>query len=289
MSQNNNLNQKVIIQGIDQEKMKLSIGGEIQEIQHQLSDLLKILQAQNIQTVQYAEKIYNIENINEANFGFVTGKQAFNETITKKILEHIQKYATSNIQKFYENASVIPDWENQTRISDKAKEIIAFSFVGVLGIQFSQLMAIGKEDYSDNKLRKYVEKCIQIIKRSLDLINFALLSKLWDILHESNIKISKENKKLLLPFFEATFESSVKEQFELLCTLHSIFLNNKLENPIEELATISKELAIDTNLSKVCTDLEELLQNLNKGQFNLIDCYEVEEKKRLNFLDISPF
>ena len=36
-----------------------------------------LLEQQQLQTIQHADKIYNIQHIDEANFGFLTGKRAF--------------------------------------------------------------------------------------------------------------------------------------------------------------------------------------------------------------------
>ncbi|MBK7408118.1 MAG: hypothetical protein IPJ40_08675 [Saprospirales bacterium] len=171
--------QHIVIQNVTDSTLTLQVNGEVREIQNQLAELKALLECQNAQKVQYAEKIYNIEHIDEANFGFLTGKKAFNELLTRELIRAIQPNCTS-AQRFLEKVAHIPDWESQTRISDKAKEIIAYSFVGVIGKQLSKLMAIGKEDFSEAKQRKYLEKCIDIVKRSLDLVCFALLSRLWD-------------------------------------------------------------------------------------------------------------
>ena len=71
---------KITIQNVGEETITLSVNGEIQNIQNQLTELKSLLQSLEVQNVQYADKIYNIEHINEANFGFVTGKRAFNES-----------------------------------------------------------------------------------------------------------------------------------------------------------------------------------------------------------------
>lgn len=282
MSNNNNL--KAIIQSIDSDKMQIKIGEEIKEIKLQLSDLKAILQAKNINIIQYAEKIYNIDHIDEANFGYVTGQQPFNRILTKEILGHIQKYANPTLQNFYKKVSEIPEWENEARISDRVKEVLAFSFVGVLGIQFSKLMAIGKEEYSIVKMQKYTQKCVQLIKRSLDLINFALLSKFWDIRSKELVTLSADQKKELSLYFDASFEPSTQEQFKLLCILHQIFKVNNLDNPITELADISNELESSTSdLGNTCKTLQGLLKKLEKGQFSLMDCFQVENKTAIFF------
>ncbi|HZH95028.1 MAG TPA: hypothetical protein VEY06_04045, partial [Flavisolibacter sp.] len=83
----------------------------------------------------------------------------FNESLTRRLIEALQPYSP-RAKKFLENASrMAPAWETQARFSDPAKEIIAFSFVGVLGTQLRKVMAIGKEEISVNKVNKYLRNC----------------------------------------------------------------------------------------------------------------------------------
>ena len=262
---------KIAIQKVGEDAITINVDGEIRQIQNQLAELKKLLQELDVQNVQYAEKIYNIEHINEANFGFVTGKKAFNEALTKAIIEAIKDHCVP-AQKFYSRVKDIANWEQQARISDKAKEIIAYSFVGVVGIQLSKLMAIGKEAFSDTKQHKYIKKCITIVKRSLDLVNFTLISKLWDIQKAKSITFSETEQNALRQFFDRNFEQSVAEQFELLSTLQALFSNHNIAPPFAELDFPKHQNA----LKEVCTTIQELNQNLDRGEYSLVDCFTAE-------------
>ena len=208
----------VILQHIDTMagKLILNLDGEIREIQSQLSDLKALLASTQAQKIQYAEKIYNIEHINEANFGFLVGKKAFNAHLAKTLLEAMPQAQVPAARRFLEKVANISDWEHQLRISDRAKEIIAYSFVGVIGIQLSKLMAIGKEDLTEVKQRKYIEKCVQISKRSLELVGFMLLSKLWDAQREQQLPLSDSERKILNNRFDGVFESTILDSFQFL-------------------------------------------------------------------------
>ncbi|MBC7777965.1 MAG: hypothetical protein H7246_21200 [Phycisphaerae bacterium] len=271
--------QNIVIQRISDSTITLNVDGEVREIHNQLAELKALLQNKQAQTVQYADKIYNIEHIDEANFGFVTGKKAFNEYLTKALIEAIQADCLP-AQRFLEKVSAIEDWETQMRISDKAKEIIAYSFVGVIGIQLSKLMAIGKEDFSEAKQRKYIEKCLHIAKRSLDLINFSLLSRLWDAQNEQPRQFSKDQKTALAHHFDHPFEPSLDEQFRLLAVLHRIFSQkeNALVFPLPELENFGVALEADSILSQVCRALKALNEKLDKAQYDLLDCFEAEKQ-----------
>jgi hypothetical protein len=183
----------------------------------------------------------------------------FNELLTKKVIEAVQKYSNP-AKKFLERANTIPNWESQKQISDKAKEVIAYSFVGVIGIQFSKLMAIGKEEFSESKQRKYTEKCIFLVRRSIDLVNFTLTSKLWDIQKSQTINIADEQKKILQTFFENSFEADLPTQMRLLQTLQKIFTQNKLVIPYSAEANFGDWLKPDHAFFQTCQALQKLAQ-----------------------------
>jgi hypothetical protein len=269
----------IILKDITEGKLSLNVNGEVREIQNQLAELKSLLQNQKVQNVQYADKIYNIEHINEANFGFITGKKAFNETLTKQLIETIKADSIA-AQRFLEKVAGIPNWENQLRISDKAKEIIAYSFVGVIGIQFSKLMAIGKEDFSEAKQRKYIEKCLHIVKRSLDLVAFTLISKCWDRQKQQAFQLSEAHKTVLANRFNNSFELSILEQFRLLQVLWEIFESNEntLILPMQELKNIATQLKEGSALQQICQRLQTLDDKLDKAQYDLLDCFEAESQ-----------
>ena len=202
-------------------------------------------------------------------------KRAFNEQLTKALIEAIAPHCIPG-RKFSERVAVIPNWEQQERISSKAKEIIAYSFVGVIGIQLSKLMAIGKESFSEDKQRKYIQKCLEIVKRSLDLVNFALLSGLWDTQQDSPCEISDLQNTVLSRRLDSTFGQSIMEQFELLQALHGILASNQRAFPVSELAGFKKHLQIDSDFHKVFQAFESLNQRLDKDEYSLVDCFDAE-------------
>lgn len=277
----------IIIQNINDSTLTLNVNGENTEIKNQLTELKKLLLSQKAQTVQYADKIYNIGHINEANFGFVTGKKAFNEHLTKSLIQAMQAHSKS-AQRFLQKVANRPNWASERRISDKAKEVIAYSFVGVIGIQLSKLMAIGKEDLSETKQRKYIEKCLHLVKRTLDLTNFALLSRLWDVQKQNALSISDNHQKILTQRFDNAFESSIKEQVQLFQVLHEVFKKNDLPFPMTELADFQEHLTNDSAFLKNCTELQALHQRFDQAQFDLLICHKAESLLA-TFFSYFPF
>lgn len=272
---NINGNQNIIIQNVNDSTITVNVNGEMQEIARKLDVLQAFLEKLEVKTFQTADKIYNIEYINEANFDFVTGKKLFNEYLTKNLIESIQPHSEP-VNKWLQQLQDKPKWESIANISDVAKNIIAFSFVGVLGIQLGKLMAIGKEELSGIKQQKYLEKCLHIAKWTLDLVNFALISKFWDYQKKANYAISDAQKAVLTQFFEGGFELSLEEKIDLLQNLLSLYKDNQLPLPLSELENI--DFQPQSTFGQSCNALQSLNIRFDKMQYNLLDCFEAEKQ-----------
>lgn len=274
------MSQNIIIQEISEDTISLNINGEMREIQNQLSELKKMLASQDKQTVQYAEKIYNIEHINEANFGLFTGKQAFNEILIKNLTEAIQPYSKdAQMLIDYMQKQQIAHWANQEKYAKKAKEILAYSYVGVIGMQLSHLLAIGnnKTLKADDKIVPYIEKSLHIARYSLDLICFVFISKLWDTQKNQNITLKAHQTAVLEGFFGRKFEPEFAEQLALLQELYGIFEDTKIALPFAEMKDFSPLLQPDSALAYTCKTLQTL-KHTPKEKYTFVECAEAETK-----------
>jgi hypothetical protein len=205
-------------------------------------------------------------------------KNAFNEILTRRLIEAIQVYSP-RAKKFLENATrMASDWETQPRFSDPAKEIIAFSFVGVLGIQLRKLMAIGKEDMSNNKLRKYLENCQLTAKRALQLLSFSLISKLWDYKKDNAYTLSPVQTETCKNFFDDEFELDINGFINLLRALTNVFTDNNLDFPIPELNEFKLSLQAESDFIKACAQLQSINLLLDKSSYTTPDCSEAESQ-----------
>ena len=274
-------NQNIVIQNVTDSTIKIAIGDRNEEILLELASLKQLLAERNSQIIQIAGKIYNIEHINEANFGFILGKKIFNEALTKQLIEAIAPYSKSTYQ-FFTRASETNNWENQVRISDRAKEIIANSFVGPIGVQLRKLMAIGKEDSSEHKLFKYIEKCVHIARYSLELINYALISNLWDIQVGQALSLSTTELEKLSCRLDEPYEPSIAELFHLLQDLHALFQRPQFQESLllSELADpdFAPQLQMGSLLANACAELQQLSDKcIDNHQYDLLDCYAAEK------------
>lgn len=66
--------QNIVIQSVTDSTLTININGELMEVKNDLAEIKKLMQSLQIQHIHSADKIYNIENINEANFGAITNK-----------------------------------------------------------------------------------------------------------------------------------------------------------------------------------------------------------------------
>jgi uncharacterized caspase-like protein len=106
-------NKNIVVQNVSDSVITINVNGENIEIKKELfeiKELLKqqnaqtlikeLLKQQNAQTFQIADKIYNIENINEANFKSIIGQSSdYNKGI---ILHSIREYF---VNKFFSKVS----------------------------------------------------------------------------------------------------------------------------------------------------------------------------------------
>ena len=93
-------------------------------------------------------------------------KNTFNELLTKRLIDAIRPYN----KKANDFLATNGDWQTNVDLIPTVKRIIISGYVGVLGMQLRKLMSIGEEDFSDSKMKRYLENCLLTAKRGLQLI-----------------------------------------------------------------------------------------------------------------------
>jgi len=137
-------------------------------------------------------------------------------------------------------------------------------------------MAIGKEEMSGNKIRKYLENCQLTCKRALQLLCFSLLSKLWDYKKENNYTLSSDQADTCKNFFDNEFEWDIKSFTNLLKTLMDIYTDNQLELPIVELNESTLPLDAQSHFITACNQLQTIDKLLDTFAYTVDDCIEAE-------------
>jgi len=280
MSSNNEANvdgnQNIVIQDIKDATITLNVNGDLTEVKNDLSAVKEILEKFHAHTFQSGKDTYNIDQIDSANFGFITGKKTFNQMLTTRLIQALKPHNNS-ANKFLTKVTNIKDWEAQKQITNKAKEIIAYSFVGVIGIQLRKIMAIGEESFSEKKQHSYIENCINTTKRALELVCFSLLSKLWDHQRQNFTTLNPEHSEVIAHFFNNAFEGNILQTFELLRTLISVYDQHNLEYPLQELGAGKEGLNEDSDFAKACEKMQSINVLLDTETYTSLDCYEAEK------------
>jgi len=266
--------QKVKIKSIETDKLYVSIDNKIIEVSDNYEDLKTLMTKHDTSCFEWKNNEYNIHSLNSDSFDYLIGKIECNQLLAKQLIEAISKNSKEVNEKFYHKAILTPKWEYHPKIIDKAKEIISYSFISVIGKQLSKLMAIGKEDFSEDKLKKYKEKCYQIMKYTIELLSFTLLSKLWDDVNAKTIQLSEQEKKIISDRMNIAFEPLITNKINFLNGLIKIYIDNedKIEFPVAEIKNNYLELLPQGNVYQSCIILKELTEK----KANILNCYKAE-------------
>ncbi len=208
--------------------------------------------------------------------GAAAPAKPLNEHLSKALISAIRPHSPT-ATRFWEKAEAIPNWETNAQASNKAKEILAYSFVGVIGIQLSKLFAIGKEDFSENIQNKFIEKCVQVAKRSLDLVVFALVSQIWESQKTRPRTFSPAQTRALQDFFDRPFEPSISGQMGLFQTLHELFTEHGLPLPFPELQGFAPHFQPGDVFHTACQQLQQLSERWDKKSCTPADCAAAEQ------------
>jgi hypothetical protein len=213
------------------------------------------------------------------------GVNTFNELLTKRLIEAMRPYN----KKANDFLTTNIDWEKNKDLCSAVKRIIVSGYVGVVGIHLRKLMSIGEEPFSKGKMERYLEICQLTVKRTLQLICFTLMSKLWDYLLNSNGKLHQAQTSALVKFFKNATEVSIIGYADLLKTLIETFSENNLDLPIPQLKELRPNLQAGSNFIGACASLHATFEIMNGSSYTVNDCIETEKNvtvllENLNFL-----
>lgn len=235
--------QHIVIQSATDSTLTLNINGEAQEIRNELATLRALLESRNAQTVQYADKIYNIAHIDEANFGAVTQRIVFNGILVKRLIGTLHHKA--EVQDFLRTlpAKAAKNWEETPEFLRDAQSVVGQNFLWVLAWELRRLFAIGgdKRKRQDEKVDEYIHHCFSAARMALQLANFLLIAELWD--QKKQGEVLNLNTAQLAPFF-GTRPLTLPEHFQLLSNLVQMFADNDLALPIEPIPALDTESSL---------------------------------------------
>jgi hypothetical protein len=82
-------NNNIIIQGATDSTITVNVNGETQEIHRRLDDLQALLEKLQVNTIQTADKIYNIGSITNANFEYIVGQSKQDRTLPEDLAQNL--------------------------------------------------------------------------------------------------------------------------------------------------------------------------------------------------------
>lgn len=234
---------------------------------------------------QGGEKADSAANDNLKSANQESAKIPFNQLMVKRLIEAIRPYN----KKANDFLSINPDWEKNSDIIQTVKRIIISGYVGVLGIQLRKLITIGEEDFSDSKVKRYLENCVITAKRSLQLICYAMLSKIWDYRFNNEIHLTQSQTDVLVKFFKNATEDTNKGYAVLLKTLITAFTDNNIEFPFQQLKDLRPILEEGSAFTDACAGLDNVTELLRQSAFASNNCLDAEKQltvilENLNFL-----
>jgi len=278
--------QNVVIENVTPDSMKINVNGEVKEIRNGLDELKTLLQNLNLENFKSGDKIYNIGTITNAVFSAEVGKKTYNMQLCRKLTEALYNYSP-DAKSFLDEKKDLAGWELQGRFFRKANNFIISGFVGVLGILLRKVFSSGIDAFESNKPKDYLEVCIATAKRTLQLLCFSFISKLWDHKKDNKCTLSSVQANELDNFFNTDIELNIAEYVKLLKTVVSIFDEQKIEYPFSE---FKKDCLDDTSdFIKACNNLNTINSKLDTGQFTLSTSFEAENElavflSTMNFL-----
>lgn len=213
----------------------------------------------------------NAENVHIGDKIYMTGKADvpkydFNLKLTRALVEAMRVYikdAEELCQDFF--------WLEDEDELFSAQMFVCQNFIGELGKQLRKLINISRaENLSEvQKQKEYVRESLITARRCLDMVNYTLISVLWDIIKTTPKTLTQQQREVITNFFNKRFELKTEEKFHLLKTLFAVFSQNQIPFPFNELGQMNKELAEDSPLFIACSRLEDSVKSEN--------CHDTEQ------------
>jgi hypothetical protein len=194
-----------------------------------------------------------------------TKNRKYNLYLCRKLTEAL---GNNNIPKVKTFLNIIrpadkENWETQLRYNAIAFDNIINSF-GVLGLLIRKVIGEGITAEKTNNDKDYIDYCVSTALRTVQLLSFSFISKLWDYKKENNCEFTSNQAAILTNFFNSPFQLNIPEYLDLLKTLVNIFDAQKIEYPFKE---FNKDcLMEESNFIKACNSLNSIYENKSDAE-----------------------
>ncbi len=199
-----------------------------------------------------------------------------NQHLVKVLIRALANYK-EGVKKFLDKANASDaDWENKTNLTSTATKLIAYSFVGHIGIILQNLETIVQEKTHETEPAKYIKACFETAKRTVQMLCFALISKLWDVAKQAPVALPEATQTALKSFFEGIDQPTLASYGQLLKALYLGFEHQKIAFPLEELKDWAENIQEKSVFLEACGDLQALQNTAQKEKNVHALCHKAE-------------
>lgn len=244
------------------------------EFQLWVPPLLKMIADMNIPPV---EQLGN-NDFSIIKFAIDKAIKKSNERLVPTVLAAIAKY-NAQLGKFLEILQQTQDWMKEDGNIKRVQHLILNAFPYSLSELLSQLWGIGELDYKEEnaKNKEYIETSLKLAKRTLQLMNFAFLSKLCDYkVKNKEIRLETEHAEMIRLFFDNIIEPTFDQNLKLLKILVSIFSSFPEHAPFSEFEDIKTILHESGDFLTACEHLDRIRKNISVTGYAGFVCMETE-------------
>jgi hypothetical protein len=226
---------------------------------------------------QYANSITN--NI----YGALDLHRPFNVYLTLMLMEALKKSGNDDAIGFLDEH---PDkWYLNFQARGAAQEILIASYVNVIGIKLRGLMSIGTESTGTETFTasiglRYVQQCLNTANTTFQLMDFAILSDLWDRRRGTDLTLSTGQIELIRPFFEYSkkFDGGLNLYIKLFRDLLGIYKDKGIDLPFAELKDLGGSLDAGSDFYRACDELDRIQKVEDDDQkYSYANCLKTEK------------
>jgi hypothetical protein len=203
-------------------------------------------------------------------FDIAAESKTFNEYLTWNLVNSMKEQEV--IQTFLEDNS--EDWDVNIQSQKVARRKIEEQFPWVISWELRRLFSIGSASLSQEKIDDYINHCLRTYRLTLQLVNFTLITQLWD----NKQAIDANESNLLRTFFNQKQPFTTAKHFQLFNELRNVYIKHQIDFPFEELSAknFQPKQAI---FNRACEKLQILEETVyNRSLQEVQHCFHAEKQ-----------
>jgi len=230
--------------------------GEKPDLKQEMEGAISIMQSKNVVAGStIIGQAVHIGDVYQTAPAAPAAARVYNRALIPALVEAMAGLGNEAARKVQQGGG----WLGSPERFRKVQNFVCRSFVGEIGKQLRRLINIGDDRQMEPQAREqhYLDKCLDIAGRALDLVNYSLLAAWREAAKHGPVALQPEQREVVAAFFSKRFGLDLHEEFQLLQTLCGVFEANGLGWPFAELPTLKAEWqAGGSPLARACAQLE---------------------------------